>query len=67
MNWIKVNDQAADDAPDASRASVGMADGSAIIVDWPGENIAERVVSRPFGAIALPVLSTRRGVEGVDF
>ncbi|MCC6321536.1 MAG: prepilin-type N-terminal cleavage/methylation domain-containing protein [Phycisphaerales bacterium] len=47
-------------------ASVGKCDGSASFVAWP-DTRSDLVVERSYGAIPLPVLSTRDGLRGRDF
>lgn len=47
--------------------TVGLVDGSARIVLFPPENYQDRTVSRPFGALAWPSLSTRDGIQGRDY
>ncbi len=48
--------------------TVGLADGSAKIVFYPPPGDFEsNIVSRPFGALSWPSLSTRNGLEGRDY
>lgn len=47
-------------------ACIGLADGSASVIDWP-ERSPERIVLRPYGSITNSFHATRRGLHGIDF